>query len=94
MDLRREFPGIHVSLVMPGMVATEFQRSAVGGTPAVTWASGAGGGSGPRIQTADEVAAAIDELIASPREELYTQPGQSETVLRYFEDVGAFERRL
>ena len=90
MDLRQSFPRIHVSLVMPGMVTTEFARNAIGGTPAVTWASG----SGPQIQSADDVAAAIDSLIASPREELYTQRGQPDTVVRYFQDVGAFERGL
>ena len=92
MDLRREYPEIHVSLVMPGMVTTEFARNALGGTPAVTWASRPGGG--PQIQTADDVAASIASLIDTPREELYTQPGQPDTVLRYFEDVGAFERGL
>lgn len=94
MDLRREYPAIHVSLVMPGMVTTEFARNALGGTPAVTWAGRPGAGSGPQIQTADDVAASIEELIVSPREEVYTQQGQPETVLRYFQDVGAFERGL
>ena len=93
MDLRREYPGIHVSLVMPGMVTTEFAGSALGGTPAVTWVS-SGGGPGPSIQTAEDVASAIEDLIASPREELYTQPGQSEMAVRYFQDVGAFERGM
>jgi NADP-dependent 3-hydroxy acid dehydrogenase YdfG len=92
MDLRRDYPEIHVSLVMPGMVTTEFARNALGGTPAVTWASRPGGG--PPIQNADDVAAAIEALIASPQEELYTQPGQPDTVVRYFQDVGAFERGL
>jgi NADP-dependent 3-hydroxy acid dehydrogenase YdfG len=91
MDLRREYPEIHVSLVMPGMVTTEFARNALGGTPAVTWASRPGG---PQIQSADDVAAAIESLIAKPREELYTQAGQPETVVRYIQDVGAFERGL
>lgn len=93
MDLRRDFPGIHVSLVMPGMVTTDFAHNALGGTPAVTWAS-AGGAPGPRVQTADQVAAVIEELIASPREEVYTQPGQAEAVVRYIQDVGGFERGL
>jgi NADP-dependent 3-hydroxy acid dehydrogenase YdfG len=91
MDLRRDYPDIHVSLVMPGMVTTEFARSALGGTPAVTWGNSSAG-AGPRVQTADEVAAAIAELIESPREELYTQPGQIDMVVRYFQDVGQFER--
>jgi NADP-dependent 3-hydroxy acid dehydrogenase YdfG len=94
MDLRRQFPDIHISLVMPGMVATEFARNALGGTPAVTWASAPGGGPGPQIQTADDVAAAIESLIQSPREEIYTQRGQPDAVVRYFNDVGAFERGL
>jgi len=93
MDLRRHYPDIHVSLVMPGMVTTEFAKNALGGTPAVTWAA-APGGSGPQIQTADDVAVAIESLIESPREEIYTQRGQPDTVVHYFKDVGAFERGL
>ena len=92
MDLRRQYPEIHVSLVMPGMVTTEFARNALGGTPAVTWASRPGGAAS--IQNADDVAAAIESLIDSPREELYTQAGQPDTVVKYFQDVGAFERGL
>jgi short-subunit dehydrogenase len=94
MDLRRDHPGIHVSLVMPGIVTTEFARNALGGTPAVTWAGRPGASGGPQIQTADDIAASIEELILSPREEIYTQPGQPETVVRYFQDVGAFERGM
>ena len=94
MDLRREFPEIHVSLVMPGMVTTEFARNALGGTPSMTWASPRSGAPAPVIQKADEVAAAIEALIAEPRAELYTQVGQRETVLRYFDDVSAFESNL
>jgi short-subunit dehydrogenase len=95
MDLRAKYPQIHVSLVMPGMVTTEFARNALGGTPAVTWASGASGDrAAPQIQTAHDVATAIESLIASPREEMYTQRGQPDTVVRYFQDVGAFERGL
>lgn len=94
MDLRREFPGIHVSLVMPGMVTTEFARNALGGTPNVTWASARPGAPRPVIQNADDVAAAIEGLIAKPSAELYTQDGQRETVLGYFKDVGAFEQGL
>jgi NAD(P)-dependent dehydrogenase (short-subunit alcohol dehydrogenase family) len=94
MDLRRQVPGVHVSLVMPGMVSTEFASSAVGGTPQVNWmaTSGSSQGTPSRVQTADEVADAIADLIAEPREELYTQSVQSDTVRRYYEDVGAFER--
>jgi short-subunit dehydrogenase len=92
MDLRRKYPGIHVSLVMPGLVSTEFQRNALGGTPAVSWTSRPGGGA--QVQSADDVALAIQSVIESPREELYTQGGQPETVARYYHDVAAFEREL
>lgn len=92
MDLRRDYPGIHVSLVFPGLVSTEFQRNALGGTPAVSWTARPGGGA--QIQTADEIAVAIEAIIESPREELYTQQGQPDTVARYYRDVAAFEREL
>ena len=100
MDLRRAYPGIHVSLVMPGMVTTEFARNALGGTPTVSWAAASSAGAAgaaaapPRVQVPEAVADAIAALIAEPREELYTQPVQSEQVRRYYEDVGAFERGL
>ncbi len=77
---------------MPGMVSTDFQRNALGGTPSVSWTSRPGGG--VQVQSADDVALAIESLIESPREELYTQPGQPDMVVRYFQDVGAFERGL
>jgi len=94
MDLRRDYPDVHVSLVMPGMVTTEFARNALGGTPSMTWASARPGAPAPIIQNADDVAAAIEALIAEPRTELYTQDGQLEMVLRYYKDVGGFERNL
>lgn len=91
MDLRREWPNIHVSLVMPGMVTTEFARNALGGTPTPPPAPG-----GRRLdaQSPEEVAAAIVDLIAHPRAELYTQPTQPAMARRYYEDVDAFERAL
>jgi NAD(P)-dependent dehydrogenase (short-subunit alcohol dehydrogenase family) len=95
MDLRRDYPGIQVSLVMPGMVTTEFARNALGGTPAVTWMSGDSRQRGEaRVQTPEEVADAVADLIAEPRAEIYTQPTQIETLRRYYEDVEAFERGM
>ncbi|HKW10631.1 MAG TPA: SDR family oxidoreductase [Gemmatimonadaceae bacterium] len=90
MELRREYPEIHVSLVIPGVVKTDFGRNAIGGSPAVTWATR----TGARVESADEVAAAIESLIVSPREELYTRPEQLDAVARYVRDVAAFERAL
>jgi short-subunit dehydrogenase len=87
MDLRAEYPNIHVSLVMPGVVSTEFAANARHGTPSV--------GTPPNAQTAAEVAAVMIDLIDHPRPEVYTNPDvQVERVKRYYEDVAAFEENM
>lgn len=91
MDLRREWPDIHVSLVMPGIVTTDFARNALGGTPP---APPTPSGRRVEVQRPEEVAAAIAGLLAEPRAELYTQPDQQAMLRRYCEDVDAFERSL
>ena len=45
-------------------------------------------------QPPEEVAAAIADLIAHPRAELYTNPAQPPILRRYYEDVEAFERGM
>ena len=90
MDLRSEYPDIHVSLVMPGIVDTPFHQVA---GPGLSVRSG--GYLGPtRVESADEVAAKIVELIDNPVPELYTNPATVELVSNYFRDVGAFEENL
>jgi short-subunit dehydrogenase len=87
MDLRAEYPGIHVSLVMPGVVSTEFAANARYGTPSV--------GTPPNAQSAADVAAVMIDLIDHPRPEVYTNPDvQVERVKRYYEDVAAFEENM
>jgi short-subunit dehydrogenase len=86
MDLRREYPNIHISVVMPGLVATEFASNALGGTPPVAPPHGV-----MKPQSAEEVAAAIANLIEHPVPEIYTNPAQAEIARRYYDDVGAFE---
>ena len=87
MDLRAEYPNIHVSLVLPGMVSTEFAANALHAP--------LGAGTLPTAQTAEEVAAVMIDLIDNPRPEVYTNPGyQVETVKRYYNDIGAFEENL
>ena len=90
MDMRAEYPHIHVSVVMPPMVSTDFARNALHGTPVPPggFRSGAAG------QTPEQVAAAIVDLIDHPRPELYTNPGQAEMVARYYADIAAFEENL
>jgi NADP-dependent 3-hydroxy acid dehydrogenase YdfG len=86
VDLAATHPGIHVSLVMPGLVTTSFARNAVGGSPELPAAVMAD------AQTPEAVAAAIAELIDHPVAEIYTNPQHRAVAVRYFEDVGAFER--
>lgn len=84
MDLRAEYPNIHVSLVMPGPVSTAFHANAIGSAAPVI-------SNNNLIQTADEVAAAIETVINNPVPEIYTNPASAALVQRYFADVAAFE---
>jgi short-subunit dehydrogenase len=88
MDLAAAHPDIHVTLVMPGLVSTDFAKRALHGTPPMSPAAAAG------AQTADEVAAVIVGVIDRPVAEVYTGPHLAPLARRYFEDVGAFERSM
>jgi short-subunit dehydrogenase len=83
VDLHAKCPDVHVTLVMPGLVTTEFANHAVGGSPPLP--------PGAPSQTADEVAAAIVKVIEQPVAEIYTNPPLGGMVLKYFQDVGAYE---
>jgi short-subunit dehydrogenase len=89
-DLAATHPGIHVSLVMPGLVSTDFARNALGGLPAGTARPSPPPGA-MQAQTAGEVAAAIAGLLDHPVAELYTNPASAEIARRYVADVAAFE---
>ena len=84
VDLAREHPGIQVTLVMPGLVRTDFQRNALGGSPPIPAVSEA--------QSVEEAVAAIVAAIEHPVAEIYTNPRHAAIVQNYFHDVGAFER--
>jgi len=85
LELRPQFPDIHLSTVMPGVVATEFGANALHGGPESR--------SLPNAQPVGEVATAIADLIEHPRAELYTRPELAQFAARYFtaDDVGALE---
>lgn len=90
MDLKADYPNIHVSVVMPGIVDTPYHQIAGPGLPVK-----AGGYMGPtRVESAEEVAARITELMANPVAEMYTNPSVVDLVGNYFKDVGAFEENL
>ena len=69
-------PGIQVSLVSPGVVATEFGLNAMhGGVDSRTIPGG---------QTAEQVAAVIADVIESRKADVYTRPDGHEIVARYY----------
>ena len=85
-ELRAEFPDIHATTVMPGVVATEFGKNARHG--------GIDNAKLPGAQPVDEVAAVIADVIEKPRAEVYTRPQMRELAARYFsaEDVAEIEK--
>jgi short-subunit dehydrogenase len=84
-DLRARYPDIHVSVVMPGMVATEFGRNAIGSPPNTPIYSG------PHVQSVEVVADMIAQTIDHPVPEVYTNPASADMARRYLADVEAFE---
>jgi len=87
MDLRATHPHIHVSLVMPGVVTTEFAKNALG-TPVPSVAAPA-----TNAQSPEQVADRIAELIANPVPEIYTNPAHPGFARAYYQDVAAFEAK-
>jgi NADP-dependent 3-hydroxy acid dehydrogenase YdfG len=87
IDLRAEFPQIHVSSVFPGVVATDFGKNALGGGPDSRQI--------PNAQPVEEVAVVISDLIERPRAEVYTRPMYHDMVKQYFtaDDVAEVEAK-
>jgi len=86
MDLKAGYPGIHISLVMPGMVATEFAGNSLGATSKAGTAPSQG-------QNVDEVAAIIAGLLENPVAEIFTNPGSADMARLYYQDIAAFEEK-
>jgi len=84
-DLQSKYPGIHVSLVMPGLVSTDFARNVAGSAAPVAPAWRPGMSMTP--QTAEEVAEAIAKLIEHPRAEIFTNPASEGMARKYFEEL-------
>ena len=81
MDLRESHPGIRVSLVLPGLVSTEFASRAIGGLPRGGLVTAA------PLQTAADVAREIVSLIREPQDERYTSPVLSALVKDRFQTI-------
>jgi len=87
MELAR-YPDIHVTLILPGLVATDFAKHAIGGTPSFTPPPGP-----MRWQSAEEAASAIASALGQSAGEVYTNPALHALAVEYVQDVDAFERR-
>jgi NADP-dependent 3-hydroxy acid dehydrogenase YdfG len=87
-ELRGEFPDIKTTLVLPGVVATDFGKNAQHG--------GVDNRQLPNSQPVDEVAQVIADAIDHPRAEVYTRPEYLQRAARYFaaEDVDVVESQL
>ncbi len=87
-DLRATHPGIHVSTVSPGVVATGFGANAIGSGPDSRTLPGA--------QPVEEVAEVIARTILAPEADVYTRDGMRQMVARYYgaDDMGAVEAEL
>jgi NADP-dependent 3-hydroxy acid dehydrogenase YdfG len=86
MELRASCPGVIVTLISPGIVATDFGLNALHGGPDNRVL--------PNAQPVGEVAEVILDAIQNPRVDVYTQPGAAAMVRSYFEDIDAAEKRM
>jgi short-subunit dehydrogenase len=76
-DVHAQYPNIQVSLVSPGIVATDFGLHAL-------HAGGPDNRTMPNAQSAEAVAEVIRGVIGSRRADVYTVPGAQEAVVKYF----------
>jgi NADP-dependent 3-hydroxy acid dehydrogenase YdfG len=79
-------PGIRVTVVLPGVVATDFGRHALGG--------GVDNRLIPGAQSVEAAVQVIVDVIENPKLEVYTSPFIAEVVGRYQRDPEAFEAQL
>lgn len=79
-EVQATHPDIRVSLFSPGIVATDFGSNAAHGGPDSRALPGA--------QDVSEVAAVLADLIAHPRDDVYTRAGSRQMVLDYLGGLG------
>lgn len=91
MDLKRQgVNNVYVSVVMPGIVPTDFAVNAkYTKGPLAKLPPGA-----IQPQSVEQVVDVMARLIDEPRAEVFTNPAAAEVVQRYIKDVGAFEAQL
>lgn len=79
-ELRESHPDIAVSLVSPGVVATDFGANALGGGPDSR--------SLPNAQDVEEVGEVIAWVVETRRPDVYTARGSKARVTQYFGQIG------
>ncbi len=87
VELKATHPGIHVTVLLPGVVATEFGLNSLG-TGIVD------NRKLPGAQPVEGAAKAIVEVIEHPRPEAYTSPHIAEIVGRYQREPEVFEAEI
>lgn len=86
VDLKNEgFDNLHVTLVTPGVVATDFGVNALHGGPDNKKMAGA--------QPVEEVAQVIIDTIITPVADVYTRPMYHGIITGYLSDIAAAESR-
>jgi NADP-dependent 3-hydroxy acid dehydrogenase YdfG len=86
VELRPTHPRIDVTVVLPGVVATDFGLNALGG--------GVDNRNIPGAQPLAEAVKVIIDVIENPKPEVYTSPFIAETIARYQRDPEAFEAEI
>ena len=86
VELRATHPGIHVTVLLPGVVATDFGKNAVGG--------GVDNRNLPGAQPVEAAANAIVDVIDNPRPEAYTSSFIADVVARYQREPDAVEAEI
>lgn len=87
VELRATHPGIHVTLLLPGVVATEFGLNSLG-------VGIVDNRKLPGAQPVEGAAKAIVDVIESPKPEAYTSAHIAEIVARYEREPDAVEKEI
>ena len=81
MELQQSHPGIQVTLVSPGVVATDFGLNAIHG--------GVDSRQLPEAQSPQDVAAVVAGAIESRKPDVYTRRGAQERIAAYYASLGS-----
>src|ERR1700722_7214485 len=87
VELMATHPGIHVTLLLPGVVATEFGLNSMG-------AGIVDNRKLPGAQPVEGAAAAIVDVIERPKPEAYTSPFIADVVARYLREPEVVESEI